>query len=313
MEDLASRLSGVLCATITPFAGPDQAVDYRGIAANAEWLRERNVRVLVVNGSIGEASSMTDDERLRAIGATASSAPEGALLVAGCSAADAAHVLRLSREAVEAGADAVLIQPPYHFPLSQEECVDFFTWLDREIACPFVLYDNPQTSRTQLELDTIDRISQLSHFLALKEANADLVRFQEIVDRFAGRFPVIAAAEDALLFMLVAGAHGCMTASAAFAPETLIELFEAVASSDLRRAQTASGRVRAFRELFIAKSRAGLPAYLPYTKAAVELVGGRAGPPRRPMRPITQAEREQLARVLVEKMGLALPAPTAAP
>ena len=313
VDDLASRLSGVLGATITPFWGPDQAVDYRGIAANADWLRQRHVEVLVVNGSIGEASSMSDDERRRAIAATASNAPKGGVLVAGCSAADAAQVLRLSRDAVDAGADAVLIQPPYHFQLTQQECVDFFTWLDREIACPFVLYDNPQTSRTQFDIDTIDRISQLSHFLALKEANGDVVRFQEIVDRFAGHFPVIAAAEDALLFMLVAGAHGCMTACAAFAPEALIELFQAVASSDLHRARSASGRVRAFRKLFIAESRAGLPAYLPYTKAAVELVGGRAGPPRRPMRPITQVDREQLARVLVEKMGLALPSPIAAP
>jgi dihydrodipicolinate synthase/N-acetylneuraminate lyase len=311
MRDLAPRLTGVLCATVTPFEGPDQAVDYRGIASNADWLRQRNVQVLVVNGSIGEASSMSDDERWRAIEATASAAPKGGVLVAGCSAADSAQILRLSRQAVEAGADAVLIQPPYHFQLQQDECVDFFTWLDREIQCPFVLYDNPQTSRTQLDVDTIHRISQLDHFLALKEANADLVRFQEIVDRFAGRFPVIAAAEDALLSMLVAGAQGCMTASAAFAPETLIDLFEAVDSSDLGRARAAFGRVRAFRKLFIAKSRAGLPAYLPYTKAAVELVGGRGGPPRRPMRPITEAEGERLTRVLVDEMGLVLPAPNA--
>jgi 4-hydroxy-tetrahydrodipicolinate synthase len=312
MRDLAERLNGVLCATVTPFEGPEQAVDYPGIRSNADWLRQRNVQVLVVNGSIGEASSMTDGERQRAITATASATPDGGVLVAGCSAADPAQILRLSRQAADAGADAVLIQPPYHFQLDQDECVDFFTWLDREVECPFVLYDNPQTSRTQFDLDTIDRISRLSHFLALKEANADLVRFQEIIDRFAGRFPVIAAAEDTLLFMLAAGAQGCMTASAAFAPETLSELFEAVASSELGLARAAFGRVRAFRKLFLAKSRAGLPAYLPFTKAAVELVGCRGGPPRRPMRPITEAERNQLARVLVEEMGLELPSPAAA-
>jgi len=312
MRDLAARLNGVLCATVTPFEGPHQAVHYRGIASNADWLRQRNVQVLVVNGSIGEASSMSDDERRLAIAATASAMPDGGVLVAGCSAADSAQILRLSREAAEVRADAVLIQPPYHFQLEQHECIDFFTWLDAEIACPFVLYDNPQTSRTQLDLDTIDRISRLGHFVALKEAHADLVRFQEIIDRFAGRFPVIAAAEDALLYMLVAGAHGCMTASAAFAPESLTELCEAVASSDLDRARAAFGRVRAFRKLFLAKSRAGLPAYLPYTKAAVDLVGACGGPPRRPVRPITQAEREELARVLVEEMGLELPETAAA-
>src|SRR5258706_4745375 len=94
-----------------------------------------------------------------------------------------------------------------------------------------------------------------------------------------------------------------MTASAAFAPEILSELVGAVGSSDLSRARSSFSRVQAFRRLFIARTRAGEPAYLPYTKAAVELVGGHAGPPRRPLSPITQAERSALERVLVEKMG----------
>src|SRR5260221_8499020 len=250
MRDLAARLSGVLCATVTPFEGPQQAVDYRGITSNADWLRQRNVQVLVVNGSIGEASSMSDDERRLAIAATASAMPVGGVLVAGCSAPDSAQILRLSREAAEVRADAVLIQPPYHYQLEQQECIDFFTWLDAEIACPFVLYDNPQTSRTQLDLDTIERISRLGHIVALKEAHADLVRFQEIIDRFAERLPVIAAAEDALLYMLVAGAHRLMTVSAAFAPESLMKLFEGAALSDTGPRHPPFCPIRGFRNVF---------------------------------------------------------------
>src|SRR5581483_1612033 len=95
--------------------------------------------------------------------------------------------------------------------------------------------------------DAIDRISRLDRFLALKEANPDVVRFAEIVDQFGARFPVIAAAEDPLLFTLVAGASSCMTASAAFAPELLRALFDSVTAGDLGRARDVYARIRAFR------------------------------------------------------------------
>lgn len=306
MRDVTTRLAGVLCATVTPFRGRDQEVDFEGLTSNAAWLSEQGIRVLVVNGSIGEASSLSRAERSSVVAATAAAVPDETLLIAGCSDPNPAEVARLGRDAIEAGAHALLVQPPYHFKLRQEECLDFFTWLDGEVACPFILYDNPTTSRTDIEPDTIDRVSRLDHFLGLKEAGSDIVRFAELIHRFGDRFPVVAASEDPLLFMLVAGAPACMTASAAFAPSTLVELVEAVAAGDLARARSVFSRVQAFRRLFAARSRAGEPAYLPYTKAAVDLVGGRAGPPRPPLRPITEPERERLVQVLVQEMGLSI-------
>ncbi len=133
-----------------------------------------------------------------------------------------------------------------------------------------------------------------------------MVRFGELLHRFGDRFPVVAASEDSVLYALLAGAPACMTASATFAPEILVELLEAVESSDLYRARMIFSRIQAFRRLFMARTRAGEPAYLPFTKAAVELVGGHACPPRRPLGAITQAERDALAVVLTEDMGLAV-------
>lgn len=305
-DRLAAAIRGVITATVTPFLPPDLAVDYEGIRSNAEMLAGRGAAVFVVNGSIGEASSLSASERREAVAATAAAIPDRGLLIAGCSDSNPTETARFANEAVGAGAHAVLIQPPSHFRLSQEECVEFFTWLDGEIDCPFIVYNNPSTSRTDIDPETIDRVARLRHFLALKEASSDMVRFGELLHRFGDRFPVVAAAEDSVLYALLAGAPACMTASAAFAPEVLVELVEAVGSSDLPRARAIFSRIQAFRRLFMARTRAGEPAYLPFTKAAVELVGGSAGPPRRPLRAITQAEREALARVLAEDMGLAV-------
>jgi dihydrodipicolinate synthase/N-acetylneuraminate lyase len=160
------------------------------------------------------------------------------------------------------------------------------------------LYDNPAISRRSLDLDTIAAIGALPRFAGLKEADPDVLRFQSLIDRFGTSFPIVAAVEDPLLFHLVAGATACMTASAAFAPVLLTDLLAAVATSDLPRARRLFGRIRAFRALFARDLAAGRPAWLPYTKVAVELVGGRGGPPRPPLRGLTGAEVERLTPVV---------------
>ncbi len=277
------------------------------MTANAVWLGTQGVDVLVVNGTIGEAFSLSDRERAHAVEATAQGMSPDGVLVAGCSGDDVDTVVRRAHDAVSAVAQALLVAPPPR-RLEPHECIEFFRAMDGEVRVPFIVYDNPASSLTVLDSDAIDRISRLGRFLALKEAHPDVVRFAEIVNQFGARFPVIAAAEDPLLFTLVAGASSCMTASAAFAPAVLRDLLEAVTRGDLETARTVYARIRAFRRLFIGRHHDGGPAYLPFTKAAVELCGGRAGPPRPPLEPISEVERSALTRVLAEEMRLTLSA-----
>ncbi len=294
----------MLCATITPFHGADLALDHIGVTSNAMRLVQQGVQVFVVNGTIGEAGSLTRSERALAVSATARGMAGRGLLIAGCAGADAAEVANLGDEAAASGAHALLI-PPARVSMRPDECVDFFAAVDNDVTRPFIVYNNPLTGGTDIDLNALDRISRLENFLALKEASPDVVRFAEIVNRFGSRFPVIAAAEYPLLFTLVAGASACMTASAAFAPGLLRELFDAVTRGDLDVARALYARIRAFRRLFAGRQG---PAYLPFTKAAVELCGGRAGAPRPPLEAITDAERSELERVLKEDMMLNLPA-----
>src|SRR5258708_27652321 len=127
-DQLGASLRGVIVATVTPFRARDLAVDYDGIRSNAAWLASRGADVFVVNGSIGEASSLSTSERREAVAATAAAIPERSVLIAGCTDADPAETVRFAHHAVDAGAHAILVQPPYHFRLRQEECVEFFTW-----------------------------------------------------------------------------------------------------------------------------------------------------------------------------------------
>ena len=303
-RELSAQLHGVLCATVTPFDGSTMEVDWPGVHHNVAWLLDRGIRVIVVNGSIGEPMSLHEEEQRRLVRETVAAAGAGALVVAGCSDPNPQVVVDRARAAQAAGAAGVLVTPPSAFRLSAAEIVDYFRIVDRGAAVPFIVYDNPAITRSSLEPGAIDSIGSLGGFAGLKEADPDVLRFQGLLDRFGDRFPVIAAVEDPLLFHLVAGARACMTASAAFAPRLLADLLAAVEASDLPRARRLYVRIRLFRALFAADLASGRPAWLPYTKAAVDLVGGHGGPPRPPLRPIGAGEVERLAHVLVEMGAL---------
>ena len=299
-SELAARLRGVLCATVTPFDPATLAVDWGGVRHNVEWLVSRGIELILVNGSIGEPTSLSEDEQRRLVRETVDLVAGRAVVIAGCSDPNPAVVVDRARDALAAGAKGILVAPPGAFRLSSAEVVDFFRIVDRDAGAPLVVYDNPAVARSSLDLDAIETLASLPSFAGLKEADPDVVRFQRILDRFGAQFPVIAAVEDPLLFHLVAGARACMTASAAFAPEILRELLAAVEDSDLPRARDLFRRIGRFRALFASDLATGRPAWLPYTKAAIDLVGGRGGPPRPPLRPIDQAAMERLAEVLVE-------------
>jgi dihydrodipicolinate synthase/N-acetylneuraminate lyase len=297
-SELSARLDGVLCATITPFDWDTMSVDWDGVRHNVAWLIDRGIRLLLVNGSIGEPSSLSEDERSRVVRETVSEASGRVVVVVGCSDPNPNVVIDRAHDARATGAAGILVAPPGSLGLSSVEIVDYYQLIDRTCGLPIVVYDNPAISRRSLDLEAIAAIGALPRFAGLKEADPDVLRFQALIDRFGPSFPIVAGVEDPLLFHLVAGATACMTASAAFAPALLADLMAAVATSDLPRARRLYARIRAFRALFAGDLAAGRPAWLPYTKAAVELVGGRGGPPRPPFRGLTAAEVERLTPVV---------------
>ena len=301
---MQDRLTGVLCATITPFHGEGRALDLDGIQLNTRWLLEHGLEVLIVNGTIGEATSMSADEQGQVIDATARAARGGAILISGCIGADAVGVEVLAKRAIEAGTDALLVQAPATIARSPQASIEFFYAIGAAIERPYLVYNNPASNQAELDPEALAQIARSPQFIGLKDATLDVMRFSEISERFADQFPVIAAAEDSLLFTLVAGASACMTATAAFAPGLLNSLVASVGRGDLVEARALFMRVQAFRRLFRARLRRGERAFIPYTKAAVELSGGRAGPPRPPLSEITPAERDELSRVMSDEMDL---------
>jgi len=299
----AAQLTGVMCATVTPMAEDGFSVCWDGVRSNAEWLMSQPISVVVVNGSIGEYAFLSSADRSRAVRETVEAVAGRALVVAGCSSDSPTTVVQLSREAAENGADAIMLLPPHYFRLSPQSIEQFFRYVDENTSLPFIVYNNPSITGFDLTMGTVAVIADMPRFLAYKEASPQPLRYFEIARRLSGR-PVIPASESVLFFCLASGASACMTSVAAFAPSLLARMLDAFATGDVDGARTEFARLHAYRSLLQPDLDRGLPAYIAYTKAAMNILGLTGGRPHFPLPPLDEEGTEALRKVLTEQMGL---------
>ena len=302
-DDLRGRLEGLIASLVTPFDQGGRLFP-EGLKKEIQFLLASGVKVLVCCGSIGEFSSLTVSERKQVLELTLEITRDRALILAGCASSDVETVLELSDHGASQGAHGIMLTAPYYFKSRSEEIYEFLRLIDNKTKLPWIIYNNPSITKTDIPLDVIDQLSKLKQFTALKESNGDMVRYLEERERFGSVFPIIAAAEAVVVFQLLAGAEGLMTAAVDFAPTLMQNLWMAAKWKKTQEALDLFALVFQVRKLMSEAIRSGYPAYVPYTKAALEILGVPVGPPRPPLSPLSANEKTQLAGVLKEVLGL---------
>lgn len=300
---LKCAMTGVIASLVTPFDKRGQ-VSPEGMRKQVAFLIDAGVKVFVCCGSIGEFASLSVAERKAVLELTMASARADSVVVQGCASSDIGTIIELADHALVNGAHGIMVTAPYYFKSTSDEIYRFFSEIDDSVNLPYVIYNNPATTKTELSLDLIEKISGLSKFAVLKESSGDMVRYFEERKRFQGQFPIIAAAESLLIFQLLTGAEGLMTASATFAPGLMLDLWNATREYRVQEAFRLFSRLFQFRQLFNAKMASGFPSYVAYTKAALDILGIPVGSPRAPLSSLSQDEKTRLEEVLEKEMGL---------
>lgn len=298
-KELAVRLRGVMTAMVTPFA-PDRSLDLGALIQHVDFQLEQGVEVLAVAGSIGEYSSLDHQERKAMTEAVVRAVGGRATVLVGAASDQLTEIRELALHAADAGADGLLAALPPHFKLTEDEQFDFWAWLATASPLPFVLYAAADAASGAPSMGLLERVRSLPGLAGYKEPLPNLARVQEFVGRFGADLRLIAAAEVALPQTLMAGAVGCMTSTACFAPALVRGIVDGVANDDLKAVRAAFAPILTFRAGFQDQMQRGYPSFLPYTKAACEIVGLPTGPPRPPLHAVAPREQERLRTTLLE-------------
>lgn len=299
---MSEKLDGVIVATALPYAEDASAPaglrpDLDKFAEHCRWLVDNGCRGVGPNGSLGEYSSLTDDER-RAVARTAIEAVgDDGVVVVGVHGVGAHQARAWAEKAAEDGADGVLCLPPTMYRANRGEVINHFTEVAKA-GLPVMVYNNPIDTKVDLTPDLLAEIAQIENIVAVKEFSGDVRRILEIRE-LAPDLAVIAGADDLTLEALLMGATGWFAGFPNVFPKESVRLYDLAVQGKLEEARALyEPLVAAFRW----DSRTEFVQAIKYGMDYVGRYGGPCRPPRGPLVPEHVAQLEQDMKKAVESL-----------
>jgi 4-hydroxy-tetrahydrodipicolinate synthase len=231
---------GFLCGSYPPIVTPfrDGAVDYETYARLIERQIAEGSHGIVVNGTTGEPSTLSVDERLKLVEVATKTAKGRIPVVAATGSQSHADSIVLTEAAKGAGADAVLIVTPYFIRPPQRGLIEYYLDLGKRTDLPVMIYHIPGRAAVNVTVDTVAAIAdKLPRLVGLKHAFNDLAFVTELLVRLGFEFRVHVGLEDLSFPMLAVGAHGLMNAVGNIAPRKVAELYELTAAGKMAEAR----------------------------------------------------------------------------
>lgn len=292
---------GLLPTPATPDASdPDTTfgVDLEESRRAANALVEDGIDALLLNGTLGEAATLTEDE-WKAFGRTVVEAVDGRVpVVIGTTTLNTRDTIDRSKFARAIGADGLFLGRPMWNDLSPESIVEFYQHIaERVPELGIVVYDNPVAFGSRIGLDTWKELAEIPQVVAAKYAGGKDLDPQEAIEVIGDRIRIMPLEGDWFeVYQDSPKASACWAPSAVLGPGPLVELREAIFSGNAEKAREISDRIEYSYEPWIPSQDAFAQYNIPLEKIRMDAGGYmRAGPSRPPYHVIPD-ELEQGAR-----------------
>ncbi len=282
-------LRGVIVAAALPYredpsAPAGLAVDYDRYAEHCDWLIRNGCHGIGPNGSLGEYSSLTDEERRRVVQVAVDAVAGRGLVVAGVHGPGWHQARRWADLAAEDGADGILCLPPTLYRASPAQVVDHFTHV-AGAGLPMMVYNNPFDTKVDLVPSLVAEIARIPGVTAIKEFSGDVRRLFEIREQCD--IDVIAGADDVLFELMADGAVGWFAGFPNAFPAESVRLYDLLAAGAYHQAREL---YRALVTVFRWDSRTEFVQAIKLSMDMVGRYGGRCRPPRGPLTPEHEAQ-----------------------
>jgi 4-hydroxy-tetrahydrodipicolinate synthase len=227
--DLAT-LTGYASALPTPFK--DGCVDADAFKSFCEWQIEQGSSALIVNGTTGEAPTLSTAEQNRLISVAVEVAHGQVPVIAGAGSNSTSRAIEIAQDAQRHGANGLLAVTPYYNKPSQEGMFRHFRAIHDATDIPILLYDVPARTGCELAIDTICRLAELPRIVGLKDATGDLVR-PGVLRRMLGvRFRLLSGDDATAFDFLALGGNGCISVLSNVVPKMCNRLYLACACGE---------------------------------------------------------------------------------
>ena len=286
--------TGAGVAIITPM-NADGSINYDEFGRIIDNQIENGTDAIIVCGTTGEASTMTDEEHIEAIRFTVDRVAKRIPVIAGTGSNDTSYAIELSKQAEAVGADALLQVTPYYNKTSQRGLVAHFTAIANAVNIPIILYNVPSRTGVSISIETYKECAKHPNIVAVKEASGNF----SLAAQIAAHTDLVmySGNDDQVLALLALGAKGVISVSSNVIPKEKHDMVALYLAGEHEKALE-------LQKKYLDMENAMFIDVNPIpVKEAMNMVGWKAGECRLPLYRMEDAKIAKLKAEL-EKVGL---------
>lgn len=214
--------TGAATALITPFKNGN--IDYSAYEKILEQQISGGISALVVAGTTGEGSTLTDAEHRDIIDFTVEKVAKRVPVIAGTGSNDTAYAIELSKFADHAGADALLLVTPYYNKATQNGLYESFKAVADSVSIPCIVYNVPSRTGCNIQPATAKRLSEIENITAIKEASGDISQVAKISQLCGENLDIYSGNDDQIVPVLSLGGKGVISVLSNILPHETNEI-----------------------------------------------------------------------------------------
>ena len=222
---------GVATALITPLTA--SGVDYPALGRLIDWQISEGVNALVIAGTTGEGSTLTDEEHRKLLRYSVEHAAGRIPIIAGTGSNDTAYAISLTKYACEVGCDAMLVVTPYYNKATQNGLVQMYTAIANASTKPLILYNVPSRTGVNIQPATYQKLAQHPMIAGIKEANGDISSIVTTASLAGDSLSIYSGNDDQIVPILSMGGSGVISVLSNVLPRKTVEICTRFWSGDI--------------------------------------------------------------------------------
>lgn len=281
----------LLVAMVTPM-NKDMSVDIAGARELARRLVDDGCDGLVVSGSTGESSALTDSEKVALFEAVVEEVGGKAAVIAGTGTYCTAQSIELTRSAERVGVDGIMLVTPYYNKPPQRALVEHFSSIAASTSLPVILYNVPSRTVCNMAPETVAELSRIKNIAGIKEASGDMTQVSWIRAMTSSDFAIYSGNDADTLPVLALGGRGVISVAGNLVSRTMKAMIESFEAGNTPKARDLHLKLLPLFEALFVESNP-IPV-----KYAMSLLGMPAGPLRLPLVEISDAAAKEVRDAL---------------
>jgi len=276
----------------------DGGLDFSAWGRLIDFHIENGTSGIVVGGTTGESTSLSDDELTQLTQRACDQAQGRIQIIAGAGTSSTAVTVARVRRLSQLPVDGLLIVTPAYNRPTQEGLFRHYEAVARAARVPVIAYNVPSRTAVDMLPATVARIAQLPRLVAVKEAVAQVARVREILERVPAAFVVLSGDDASACEVVLAGAHGVISVTANVAPRAMATMIAAALKGDTAGARALDADIAALHETLFLETN---PIPAKWALARMGLMGPGL---RLPLTDLAEPFQVQLERALRQSGAL---------